>query len=137
MKEYSDKIEKKYVLEGDLELVWDCLSDEDRVGMWQGQEVTLGSKIGEHISLFGGWVNGKIKKLEKGKFISYTWTPNDWSSDSSPSVVEFNLEKLSGKQTKVQVLHHTFPNQVERDNHEKGWDEHFFDPIIKFLKNSQ
>lgn len=94
-----------------------------------------GDKVGDRISLFGGWVTGEILKIEPKKRLSYTWNVEEWDNETEPSKVLYLLEKIDDENTMVKLTHGDLPSVKERDNHDKGWDEQFFDPMIEFLGN--
>ncbi|MCE7733400.1 MAG: hypothetical protein GPJ54_00890 [Candidatus Heimdallarchaeota archaeon] len=128
-------IKKDYLIQAPLDDVWDCLSNSDISTFWQRQDCIVGTKVGDLISLFGGWVTGEILGIEPKKILSYTWNVEEWDKVTEPSKVSYSLDKIDNENTKVKLTHWDLPSIKERDSHDKGWDEQFFDPMIEFLGN--
>ena len=130
------RIEKNYVISAALDEVWDCLTNGDISSFWQGQDCVIGTNVGDKIELFGGWVTGRILTLNSKLELSYTWIVSEWGPEMEPSVVSYTLKQRNDYLTEVKVSHSNLPNKQERDSHDKGWDEQFFEPLIEFLKST-
>ena len=127
------QIVREFLLPASLDDLWQCLADSDECSTWQGQECEIGSEIGAPISLFGGWVTGEIVEIVPHTKLSYTWKASEWSDDTPFSLVTYQLFKINEKETRVELDHRIFPSKIERDNHDKGWDDHFFGPLKTYL----
>lgn len=131
------RIDREFILPGTLEDVWLCLSDSEECSLWQGDDCEIGDEAGQPVSLFGGWVKGKIRSIDPKRQLSYTWDASDWEEGTPSSVVTYKLQKIDESTTRVSLVHHTFPSEKERDSHDKGWDDHFFGPMKSYLLQIQ
>lgn len=129
------RIDKTYVISAALDEVWDCLTNGDISSFWQGQDCVIGENVGDKVEVFGGWVKGRILTLISKIEISYTWIVSEWDLEIQPSVVSYELTQISEELTQVKLSHTNLPNIEERDSHDKGWDEQFFEPMMEYLKN--
>jgi activator of HSP90 ATPase len=130
------RIDKNYIISATLDEIWDCLTNGEISSFWQGQNCVIGTNVGDKIELFGGWVTGRILTLNSKLELSYTWNVSEWGPEIEPSVVSYTLKQMNAELTEVSVSHTNLPNMEERDSHDKGWDEQFFDPLIEFLRNT-
>ncbi|MHA2502195.1 MAG: SRPBCC domain-containing protein [Candidatus Kariarchaeaceae archaeon] len=131
----SLRFEKTYQIAADLDLVWECIADADTCSLWQGGDCTIGTSVGEEVSIFGGSVTGKILAIDEEKLLKYSWRGDSWQEDWEDSTVEYRFVEGDGE-VSVTVIHDKFPNEKERESHALGWDTYFFEPMIEFITES-
>ena len=91
---------------------------------------TINSTVGGVFSLFGGHIIGRILELVPDRRIVEAWRVVDWPAGVY-SVVRFDfVVKDSG--THMVFEHIGFPEGL-KDHLTQGWQEHYWDPLRKFL----
>ncbi len=112
--------------------VFDALTNTTAIRKWSGQAGTVGSTIGGKFEMFDGWVKGKVLAYARGKALSYTWLPDDWSEGAKPSVVRFSLSRAASG-TKIVLKHSGFPDEQQKKEHRDGWTVHVFQPLKEYF----
>ena len=114
--------------------VFMALTDQDLIRKWSGQEAVFERKVGGQFTMFDRWTTGQVLDFKPPRLVSYSWLVADWPEDSSPSIVIISL-KNQGKKTMVELIHHGFPNETEKESHRTGWTENVFGPMKEFLEH--
>ncbi|MFN0048981.1 MAG: SRPBCC domain-containing protein [Cytophagales bacterium] len=114
-----------------IEVVFDALTNAIVLSEFTGKAV-FEPKIGSFYQMFDGWVSGEILAFERNKTLSYTWKTTDWDENVAASIVSYAFKEKGGS-TSIELTHSNFPNQKEADEHQKGWEEHVFLPLEKYL----
>jgi uncharacterized protein YndB with AHSA1/START domain len=109
----------------------EMLTNQEQIAIWSGEEAVFEAKEGGKVSLFGGWMNGVVKKISKEE-LSYTWKTSEWSEETEESLVNFKL-KASGDQTLLAINHLNLPNENEVKSHKSGWFDFFLTPLEDYL----
>lgn len=97
------------------------------VNLIVGGYLKLYSKFNNDIVL----MEGKFLKIEKNRFLKYTW---NWSNSSDVTIVSIKFTKKDGL-TMVEVTHEGFERRKDVINHEEGWDHYFLELTKKICKN--
>ena len=129
----ADSFTLEFFVQATPDEVMELLTNPLFIADWGGGESMVEKKEGGRFVMFDGWVEGKILKITTDE-LAYTWKPSNWPADTRASEVYYRLiPTLHG--TKVLLEHKNFPNNEEKENHRKGWEEHFFGPIGEYLAN--
>lgn len=114
--------------------VFDALTDSRSILKWSGRRGKVEAKIGGKFEMFDGWVKGKVLAYQKGKILSCTWHPSDWSSDAEPSIVKYTLSATKSG-TRVSLKHSGFPDEQTKKEHHGGWTGYVFEPLKGFFES--
>jgi uncharacterized protein YndB with AHSA1/START domain len=96
-----------------------------------GGSATSESHVGGKFSAWDGYIRGTNLELEPGRRIVQSWRSNDFPDGAPDSRVEVKLEAADGG-TRVTLLHSNVPEGQSAD-YEKGWREHYFNPMRKYF----
>jgi len=110
--------------------LYDMLLDAKTFAAFTGAPAKIDPRPGGVCSLFGGLVSARNVELVPALRIVQAWRPNDWAPGVY-SVVRFELKPL-GSETALALDHTGFP-EGEYDSLSRGWVEHYWDPLRKFL----
>ena len=106
------------------------LSSEGHTNM-TGGSATISDKIGENFIAWDGYIEGKNIELEPFKRILQSWRTSQFEEEEEDSQIEILLNEIDG-QTELTLIHSNVPESGE--HYIKGWDNHYFQPMPKFLE---
>jgi activator of HSP90 ATPase len=86
--------------------------------------------VGGSFALFGGHIVGRHIELVPNELIVQAWRIGSWDRGTY-SIVSFQLTE-QGAGTKIIFDHAGFP-KGEAEHLASGWQEHYWDPLEKFL----
>ncbi len=90
----------------------------------------ISGEVGGAFSIFGGHIVGMQLELVPHQRIVQAWRVVDWKPGDY-SIARFELSEQGG-QTKVVFDHWGFPQGVA-EHLASGWEEHYWEPLRKFL----
>jgi activator of HSP90 ATPase len=96
--------------------------------------VEMSREPGGAFSAFGGYVSGRQLELVAGQRIVQAWRAGSWDSGQY-SIARFELS-AEGSRTKLVFDHTGFP-QGQADHLLAGWKGNYWEPLEKFLAQSQ
>lgn len=86
--------------------------------------------VGGKHSAWDGYIWGETLELESGKRIVQTWSTSNFPDGHEPSKIELLIQDEEGG---CQVtLNHTGIPTGQGPEYEKGWDEHYFQPMMDY-----
>lgn len=110
------------------ERLFEILTTRSELTRAFGGDSSIAKKVGGRVSLFDGWTKGKVVEIDKPNFISFTWNASDFPENQGETLVNFTITEIDDKSS-LELFHSGFTVKEQRDSHETGWDEFFFDPI--------
>ncbi|MDX2196061.1 MAG: SRPBCC domain-containing protein [Cytophagales bacterium] len=119
------------IVKAPLEEVFSALANEEQLSEYLG-ECTLEPQKGGKVSLFDGWVKGKVLEFMFLETLSYTWKPAEWDEKTPYSVVKYVFKDLENY-TEIILTHSNFISKKEAESHKKGWEEFVFAPLEVYL----
>ncbi len=93
----------------------------------------ISREVGGSFSIFGGHIVGLQLELVPNQRIVQAWRVVDWKPGDY-SIAKFDLTD-QGEQTRVVFDHRAFP-QGAAAHLASGWEEHYWEPLRKFLASS-
>lgn len=87
-------------------------------------------RVGGSFSIFGGLITGRQVALTTDALIVQAWRAGDWPRGIY-SIARFELLD-QGADTKLVFDHTGFPKGAGKEL-ASGWQEHYWDPLVKFL----
>ncbi len=107
------------------------LSSDGHTNM-TGGVATGSAKVGDNFTAWDGYITGKNLILEPFERIVQSWRTSQFKEGEVDSQIEVLLEKVKGGTSLT--LHHTkVPESGE--HYRKGWDEHYFEPMISYFSS--
>lgn len=107
-----------------------ALLDSKQFTTFTGLPATIDPHEGGAFSMFSGMIVGRNVELAEGKFLVQAWRPTHWDAGVY-SIVRFGF-KSNGTGTTLVLDHTGFP-EGEYDHLYSGWNEHYWEPLKKFL----
>jgi len=126
-------ISLSYIVYASPDKVFDALTKAAIIEEWCDGGGSIDLKKDGKVSLFGGWVTGKVVEYNKrSRALTFTWKPSEWDKKTLPSLVIYNLKEHPAG-TEVLLEHSGFPNQEEADKHLDGWTDYVFEPLNDYF----
>ena len=115
-------------------VLYEIFMDSDKHAVVTGAEANISRKVGDKFSCHGGWVHGENVELVKDEKIVQKWRGKDWPKGHySLLTIEFlDLKEKKNEKCKVKLTHKEVPDKYA-DMIDKGWHEHYWNKIKKFL----
>jgi activator of HSP90 ATPase len=110
--------------------IYEVLLDSKQFAAFSGMPAEIDPKAGGAFSMFGGMIVGRNVELIPNQRIVQAWRPTHWDPGVY-SIVRFEL-KPQGPETMLVLDHTGFP-EGEFDHLEWGWNNHYGEPLKKFL----
>ena len=85
---------------------------------------------GEH-SAWDGYIHGTIIELDRPRRIVQTWRTPDFKPSEVDSIVEVTLTPV--KDSTLLTLRHSLVPTRLRGFEEGGWQENYFEPMLKYF----
>ncbi|MDO8626955.1 MAG: SRPBCC domain-containing protein [Candidatus Diapherotrites archaeon] len=111
--------------------VYEALMDSKKHAQFTESKTKIGSKIGEKISAYDGWIEGFNLELEKDKLIVQAWRGADWAK-AHYSIATFALSKTA-KGTKLEFSQIGVPEDTFAEI-SQGWHEHYWNKMKEMLE---
>lgn len=110
--------------------IYEALLDSKRFTTFSGMPAEIDPKEGGAFSMFGGMIVGRNVELVPNQRVVQAWRPTHWDPGVY-SIVRFEL-KPRDPETMLVLDHTGFP-EGEFDHLEWGWNNHYGEPLKKFL----
>lgn len=115
-------------MKAQIEEVWDCFVNSDKINEWGGGNAKMSDKL-EEFTLWGGDIWGKNILVKKFQRLEQEWFAGKWDE---PSIVKFVFSK-NGDSTEVKLIHENIPaNEFKSIN--QGWEEYYLGPIKELVE---
>ena len=110
--------------------IYEALLDSRQFATFSGMPAEIDPKEGGAFSMFGGMIVGRNVELVPNQRVVQAWRPTHWDPGVY-SIVRFEL-KPRDPETMLVLDHTGFP-EGEFDHLEWGWNNHYGEPLKKFL----
>jgi len=97
-----------------------------------GGKAVMTRKVGGKFSAWDGYIKGKNLAIVPGRLILQSWRTNSFRRGDINSVLLLTLEKVKGG-CQVTMVHAAVPDHAAA-GFTKGWKDHYWQPIAKYLK---
>lgn len=112
--------------------LFEILINQEKLTSALQDESFIESRLDGKVSLFGDWTTGKVLEINGPSHIKFTWNASDFPADQGETIVEFKITD-NNSNCQLELIHTGFTNQTQRDSHETGWDDHFFNGIKELI----
>ena len=109
---------------------YDAIVDQKQFTAFSGMPATIDATAGGAFSMFGGLIVGRNVELVPGLRIVQAWRPSHWDPGIY-SIVHFELKPRAEECTLV-FDHTSFP-AGDYDHLDWGWNNHYWEPLKKYL----
>jgi activator of HSP90 ATPase len=110
--------------------IYEALLDSKQFAVFSGMPAEIDPKEGGAFSMFGGMIVGRNVELVPNQRVVQAWRPTHWDPGVY-SIVRFELKPRDSET--MLVLDHTGFPEGEFDHLEWGWNNHYGEPLKKFL----
>jgi activator of HSP90 ATPase len=117
-------------LKANPQRIYEILLDSKLFAAFTGMPAEIDPKAGGAFSLFEAMIVGRNIELDPAQRIVQAWRPANWPAGLY-SLVRFELKSTASGST-VLLDHSSFP-QGGFDHLSQGWNEHYWEPLKKFL----
>ena len=124
-------VTKTYEINAPLILVFQALTDVDKIKIWSGADAIMEIKEEGEFSLWEGTIHGINKQINKQHIIQ-DWKESNWSTYSN---VVFTLKEVSKDITQLSLLHENIPASSVKSI-DGGWDDYYLGPLKTFVEQS-
>jgi activator of HSP90 ATPase len=111
--------------------VYAVLIDAEQFRKCSGMAAEIEPRAGGSFKVFEGHIFGRNVELVPNKRLVQAWRTENWPAGVY-SIAKFELV-ASGSGTRLTFDHSSFPPE-ERDHLASGWQEHYWEPLHKYLK---
>jgi uncharacterized protein YndB with AHSA1/START domain len=112
--------------------IYDAWLDSQQHSRFTGGEATIDPRIGGRHTAWDGYIQGSTLELDPGRRIVQSWRSVDFPETAPDSRVEVLLESVDGG-TQITLVHSNIP-EGQRDEYERGWVEHYFEPMKRYFE---
>jgi activator of HSP90 ATPase len=110
--------------------LYEAILDQKQFAAFSGLPATIDRTPGGAFSQFGGLIVGRNIELVSKQRIVQAWRPTHWEPGIY-SIVHFEFNPRAAETTMI-FDHNGFP-AGEYDHLDSGWQEHYWEPLKKFL----
>ncbi|MCG8700734.1 MAG: SRPBCC domain-containing protein [Bacteroidales bacterium] len=129
----SESFEISTIIPSDKKTLYNAWISSERHSLFTGGAAEIDPSIGGEYTAWDKYIWGVTKELEPYDRIVQTWRTTEFAANDADSILEVLLEDHP-EGTKLILKHSQIPvEQTER--YKKGWDEHYFQPMIKYFNN--
>lgn len=130
----KNKIQQTVYFSATPHEVFEALMDEKKHASFTNAVAKIDRKVGGKFSVWDGYAGGFTKQLIKDKKIVQSWRADDWPKESISEVIfELFPEKNKTKLVFTQIgIPENFISEIK-----SGWQDYYWQPLEKFLKNEE
>lgn len=133
----AEAIHQEVTLKANRKRVYEALTDAKQftkvteIGpMKNAAPAEIGANAGEAFACFGGYITGRQVELVPNERIVQAWRTGGWGPGAY-SIAKFEL-KEEGDGTRIVFDHTGFP-KGQAESLASGWEEHYWEPLKKYL----
>jgi uncharacterized protein YndB with AHSA1/START domain len=125
-------IHQEITIDADPARVYKALTDPEQFGALTGRgAAALTADAGAAFSLFDGHITGRNVELVPDQRLVQAWRAASWP-EGVYSIVNFQLERDAGEQTRLVFDHTGFPAEAH-DELAAGWGKMYWEPLQRYL----
>jgi uncharacterized protein YndB with AHSA1/START domain len=91
--------------------------------------------VGGKHTAWDGYIEGRTVELEPDARIVQTWRSSAFPADAEDSQLEITFEP-HGEGARVVIVHTNIP-AGQGDSYDRGWQDHYFEPMIRFFRGRE
>lgn len=110
--------------------LYGTILDQKQFAAFSGMAATIDATPGGAFSQFGGQIVGRTIELVPNRRIVQAWRPTHWDPGIY-SIAHFEFKPRAAETTLI--FDHTGFPAGEYDHLDWGWNNHYWDPLKKFL----
>lgn len=115
--------------------VWEALVDPVKHAKFTGSTATGQAIEGGAFTAWDGYIAGRHERLVPGARIVQLWRTTEFPRTHPDSRLELELRPESENKTRLRLTHSGVPRDQAK-SYEKGWVEHYWEPLREYLRDS-
>jgi uncharacterized protein YndB with AHSA1/START domain len=117
------------------ERVYQVWIDPDAHARFTGGAATGEPRVGGRFTAWDGYIEGTYLVLEPPSRIVMRWRTSEFPEGEGDSQLEIRFVERDGR-TELRLLHTEIP-EGQGARYESGWDEFYFEPLLKILSEER
>jgi activator of HSP90 ATPase len=134
MKKDTDTIEMSWLVDARPKAVYDHWMSSEGHAKMTGASAEVDARVGGEFCAWGGYINGKTRKLERNRRVIQSWRTSDFSRRADDSRIEVRFRAFKG-QTQV-VLRHTQLRRGDGAKYTEGWYRYYIEPMVAYFEKN-
>lgn len=126
-----ESLEVSTVLPVDAATLYAAWLSSSKHSAFTGGEAEISPKVGSKFTAWDGYISGVTVILEPDQRIVQSWRTTEFADHDPDSDLEIILEETEGG-TRL-LLRHTNIPAGQGKQYEKGWEEHYFVPMLEYF----
>jgi activator of HSP90 ATPase len=127
----SDRIHQEVDFNASPDRIYRALTDAKTFAEFSGAGADLPTTPGGAISLFGGFVTGRIIELVPDQRVVQAWRGKTWE-DGVYSIARFELKAQGSEKSRIVFDHTGFP-EADREHLDQGWHRMYWEPLKAYF----
>jgi activator of HSP90 ATPase len=127
----ADRIHQEVDFAASPDRIYLALTDATTFAAFSGAVADIAKEPGGAISLFGGYVTGRMIELVADRRVVQAWRGKTWE-EGLYSIARFELNAQGAATSRIVFDHTGFP-EADREHLDQGWHRMYWDPLRKFL----
>lgn len=115
------------------EALYNAWLDSKMHSAMTGGEANCSDEEGAEFSAWDGYITGQNISLTPYEEIVQTWRTTEFKTDDEDSVLSLLFRGIDHGKTELTLIHQNIP-EGQTSDYEKGWREHYFEPMTKYFK---
>lgn len=116
------------------EKVYSAWLNSELHSAFTGSLTAIQEEVESRFTAWDGYITGQILKLEKNQRILQSWRTSDFHMDEDDSMVELEFHNNEAG-CKMYLKHWNIPDG-QSARYMSGWDELYFQPMIRYFKGN-
>jgi len=126
-----EKFTVKAILPASPKEIFSAWLDGKKHEAMTGGKATAKAKANTKHTAWDGYISGKTLEVDPYKKIVQSWRTVEFPDDAEDSLLELKLS-AKGKSTVLSITHTNIP-KGQGKNYQKGWKEHYFNPMKEYF----
>jgi len=115
--------------------VYEAIVDPARHAEFTGSTATGEPVEGGAFTAWDGYIAGRHERLVPGARIVQLWRTTEFPSAHPDSRLELELRPEAEGKTRLRMTHSGVP-RTQAKNYEKGWIDHYWQPLREYLRDT-
>ncbi len=115
--------------------VYEAFVDPSKHAAFTRSTATGAPVEGGAFTAWDGYIAGRHERLVPGARIVQLWRTTEFPSEHPDSRLELELRPESDNKTRLRLTHSGVPRDQAK-SYEKGWVEHYWEPLREYLRDA-
>ena len=126
-----DSFELKVFFSADPSVLYNAWLDSETHSKMTGGDAKCSNEVGGAFTAWDEYISGKNISLKQDEEIIQAWRTSEYENTDNDSILTVRFKKVENG-SELTLIHTNIPDG--QSDYEKGWVEHYFDPMKKYFK---